>query len=229
MQPAGAHGVEEIADAESGTHVIGSKEFAAWAKRKRALRHHLGSQRNIAGNDQILGPCPTDNFVIRHIESLTHLQRADVGSRGLYDRQPDRSENLIHHSDRGTQYVSIPYTERLSEAGIEPSVGSKGDRYDNALAETINGLYKAELIHRRGPWKTMESIELATLEWVSWFNNGILKDRSVAGGNVLTGPVFDALPQFAGPKVIYAAANRMGARAARESITFKQTPYALEV
>ena len=78
---------------------------------------------------------------------------------------------LIHHSDRGSQYVSILYTERLAQAGIEPSVGSRGDSYDNALAETINGLYKAELIHRRAPWKTRESVELATLEWVSWFNH----------------------------------------------------------
>ena len=78
---------------------------------------------------------------------------------------------MIHHSDRGSQYVSIRYSERLAEAGIEPSVGSKGDSYDNALAETINGLYKAELIHRRAPWKTKESVELATLEWVAWFNN----------------------------------------------------------
>ena len=70
-----------------------------------------------------------------------------------------------------TQYVSIRYSERLAEAGVEPSVGSKGDSYDNALAETINGLYKAELIRRRVPWKTMEAVEFATLEWVSWFNN----------------------------------------------------------
>ena len=77
----------------------------------------------------------------------------------------------MHHSDRGSQYVSIRYTERLAEAGIEPSVGSRGDSYDNALAETINGLYKAELIHRRAPWKSTESVELATLEWVSWFNH----------------------------------------------------------
>ena len=68
----------------------------------------------------------------------------------MYARQPDR-DSLIHHSDRGVQYVSIRYTERLAEAGIEPSVGGIGDRYDNALAETINGRYKAELIHRRGP------------------------------------------------------------------------------
>ena len=77
----------------------------------------------------------------------------------------------MHHSDRGSQYVSIRYSERLAEAGIEPSVGSTGDSYDNALAETINGLYKAEIIHRRGPWKTREAVELATLEWVSWFNH----------------------------------------------------------
>jgi len=91
--------------------------------------------------------------------------------QALYDRQPARAESLVHHSDRGTQYVSIRYTERLAEAGIEPSVGSRGDSYDNALAETINGLYKTELIHRRAPWKTRESVELATLEWVHWFNH----------------------------------------------------------
>jgi putative transposase len=71
---------------------------------------------------------------------------------------------------RGSQYVSIRYTERLAEAGIEPSVGSVGDSYDNALAETINGLYKAELIHRRGPWRSFEAVEFATLTWVDWFN-----------------------------------------------------------
>jgi putative transposase len=95
----------------------------------------------------------------------------DALEQALYARQPDNDRTLIHHSDRGSQYVSIRYTERLSEAGIEPSVGSRGDSYDNALAETINGLYKAEVIHKRGPWKTRESVELATLEWVAWFNN----------------------------------------------------------
>jgi len=94
----------------------------------------------------------------------------DALEQALYARQPDRN-SLIHHSDRGAQYVSIRYSERLGEAGIEPSVGSKGDSYDNALAETINGLYKAEVIHRRAPWKTKEAVELATLEWVSWFNH----------------------------------------------------------
>ena len=95
----------------------------------------------------------------------------DALEQALYARQPDGSERLVHHSDRGSQYVSIRYTERLAEAGIDPSVGSKGDSYDNALAETINGLYKAELIHRRGPWKFRESVELTTLEWMSWFNH----------------------------------------------------------
>ena len=95
----------------------------------------------------------------------------DALEQALYARQPERNGALTHHCDRGSQYVSIRYSERLAEAGIEPSVGSKGDSYDNALAETINGLYKAELIHRRAPWKTKESVELATLEWVSWFNH----------------------------------------------------------
>jgi len=95
----------------------------------------------------------------------------DALEQALYARQPELKDTLIHHSDRGSQYVSIRYTERLSEAGIEPSVGSKGDSYDNALAETINGLYKTELIHRRAPWKTREAVELATLEWVTWFNH----------------------------------------------------------
>jgi transposase InsO family protein len=95
----------------------------------------------------------------------------DALEQALYDRQPGSDGSLIHHSDRGSQYVSIRYSERLAEAAIEPSVGSRGDSYDNALAETINGLYKAELIHRRTAWKTRESVELATLEWVAWFNH----------------------------------------------------------
>ncbi len=95
----------------------------------------------------------------------------DALEQALYARQSEFTGELIHHSDRGSQYVSIRYSERLAEAGIEPSVGSRGDSDDNALAETINGLYKAELIHRRAPWKTRESLELATLEWVSWFNH----------------------------------------------------------
>jgi len=95
----------------------------------------------------------------------------DALEQALYARQPERDSSLVHHSDRGSQYVSIRYSERLAEAGVDPSVGSKGDSYDNALAETINGLYKAELIHRRAPWKTKEAVELATLQWVAWFNH----------------------------------------------------------
>ncbi len=94
----------------------------------------------------------------------------DALEQALHERRPVGGK-LVHHSDRGSQYVSIKYSERLAEAGIEPSVGSVGDSYDNALAETINGLYKAEVIHRRGPWRTLEAVEFATLEWVDWFNN----------------------------------------------------------
>ena len=94
----------------------------------------------------------------------------DALEQALYARRPVDQGGLIHHSDRGVQYVSIRYTERLAEAGVEPSVGSVGDSYDNALAETINGLYKAEVIHRRS-WQSRETVELATLEWVDWFNH----------------------------------------------------------
>ena len=93
----------------------------------------------------------------------------DALEQAVHQRQPGLG--LIHHSDRGSQYLSIRYTERLAEAGIEPSVGSVGDSYDNALAETINGLFKAEVIHRRGPWRSFDAVEYATLEWVDWFNN----------------------------------------------------------
>jgi len=95
----------------------------------------------------------------------------DALEQALHDRRPLHRGGLVHHSDRGSQYVSIRYSERLAEAGIEPSVGSVGDSYDNALAETINGLYKAEVIHRRGPWRSFEAVEFATLEWVDWFNH----------------------------------------------------------
>lgn len=92
----------------------------------------------------------------------------DALEQALHARRP--TESLIHHSDRGSQYVSIRYTERLSEAGIEPSVGSVGDSYDNALAESVIGLFKTEVIHRLGPWKSFEAVEYKTLEWVDWFN-----------------------------------------------------------
>jgi transposase InsO family protein len=92
----------------------------------------------------------------------------DALEQALYDRETDGS--LIHHSDMGVQYLAISYTERLAAAGIEPSVGSRGDSYDNALAETVIGLYKTEVIHREGPWKGMEDVEFATLTWVAWYN-----------------------------------------------------------
>jgi transposase InsO family protein len=95
----------------------------------------------------------------------------DALEQALHDRRPVEGSGLVHHSDRGVQYVSIRYTERLAAADIEPSVGSVGDSYDNALAETINGLYKTEVIRRRGPWRSLEAVEFATLEWVDWFNH----------------------------------------------------------
>ena len=93
----------------------------------------------------------------------------DALEQALWSRRD--TDGLVHHSDRGCQYLSVRYTERLAEAGIEASVGSRGDSYDNALAETINGLYKAEVIYRRGPWKNVDEVEYATLEWVDWFNH----------------------------------------------------------
>lgn len=94
----------------------------------------------------------------------------DALEQALHARCPIDG-GLVHHSDRGAQYVSIKYTERLAEVGIEPSVGSVGDSYDNALAETVIGLFKTEVIHRRGPWRSFNAVEYATLEWVDWFNN----------------------------------------------------------
>lgn len=93
----------------------------------------------------------------------------DALEQALYERRP--SDSLIHHSDRGSQYVSIKYTERLADAGLEPSVGTVGDSYDNALAETMIGLFKAEVIHKMGPWKSADAVEWETLKWVDWFNN----------------------------------------------------------
>ena len=95
----------------------------------------------------------------------------DALEQALWARQINKKTNLIHHSDRGSQYLAIRYAERLADVGISPSVGSVGDSYDNALAETINGLYKTEVIRKQGPWKTVEDVEFATLVWVDWFNN----------------------------------------------------------
>ncbi len=100
---------------------------------------------------------PTATFVLDALEQALHARRV--------------TESLVLHSDRGSQYVSIRYTERLAEAGIEPSVGSVGDSYDNALAESVIGLFKTEVIHRLGPWKSFEAVEYKTLEWVDWFNH----------------------------------------------------------
>jgi putative transposase len=95
----------------------------------------------------------------------------DALEQAIYDRCDADTGDLVHHSDRGTQYWSIRYTERLADAGIELSVGSRGDAYDNALAETVIGLFKTEVIRRRGPWRSLEAVEFATLAWVDWFNN----------------------------------------------------------
>jgi transposase InsO family protein len=95
----------------------------------------------------------------------------DALEQAIYARCDDTVGDLVHHSDRGSQYLSMRYTERLADAGIEPSVGSRGDSYDNALAESVIGLFKAEVIRRKGPWRTLEAVEFATLTWVDWFNH----------------------------------------------------------
>jgi transposase InsO family protein len=95
----------------------------------------------------------------------------DALEQAICEREEARQDRLVHHSDRGVQYLSVRYTERLAEAGIEPSVGSRGNSYDNALAESVIGLFKTEVIHRRGPWRGLEDVEFATLEWVWWFNH----------------------------------------------------------
>ena len=95
----------------------------------------------------------------------------DALDQAIYDRCTANTGDLVHHSDRGTQYLSMRYTERLADAGIEPSVGSRGDSYDNALAESVIGLFKTEVIRRKGPWRHLEAVEFATLDWVDWFNH----------------------------------------------------------
>jgi putative transposase len=95
----------------------------------------------------------------------------DALEQAIYERGGSSSHGLTHHSDRGTQYLSMRYTDRLAETGIAPSVGSCGDSYDNALAESVIGLYNTEVIRRRGPWRGLEAVELATLDWVDWFNH----------------------------------------------------------
>ena len=107
----------------------------------------------------------------RASSSLRSDLALDALEQAISEREDEREDRLVHHSDRGVQYLSIRYTERLAEAGIEPSVGSRGDSYDNALAESVIGLFKTEVIRRRGPWRSIEDVELATLEWVWWFND----------------------------------------------------------
>ena len=114
---------------------------------------------------------PAHRRLARGRTRTRRLRARRPGAGPCTSAAPSQGGGLVHHSDRGVQYVSIRYTERLAEAGIEPSVGSVGDSYDNALAETINGLYKTEVIRRRGPWRSLEAVEFATLEWVDWFNN----------------------------------------------------------
>ena len=102
----------------------------------------------------------------------------DALEQAIYQRCDANTGDLVHHSDRGTQYLSIRYTERLADAGIELSVGSRGDAYDNALAETVIGLFKTEVIRRRGPWRSLEAVEFAALDWVDWFNTRRLLEPS---------------------------------------------------
>jgi putative transposase len=105
------------------------------------------------------------------VSDSLHAELAlDALEMAIWVRRNQELKDLVHHSDRGVQYLAIRYTERLAEAGAVRSVGSRGDSYDNALAETVVGLYKAELIRRRGPWRTLEQVELATAEWVDWWN-----------------------------------------------------------
>jgi transposase InsO family protein len=123
----------------------------------------------------------------------------DALEQALRERRPAYRRGLMHHSDHGSQYVSIRYTERLAEAGIEPAVGSVGDSDDNALAETIHGLYKAEVIHRRGPWRSVEAVEFATLTWVDSVNHRRLPEpignmRPVRGGACVDAVRFDSMP-----------------------------------
>jgi transposase InsO family protein len=123
----------------------------------------------------------------------------DALEQALYAR-PD-SEHLVHHSDRGVQYLSIRYTERLAEAGIESSVGSVGDAYDNALAETIIGLYKTEVIHQLGSWRNVDHVEFETLNWVKWFNNQRLLEPI---GNIPPAEFEDVYYQYQEASVIVA-------------------------
>ena len=106
-----------------------------------------------------------------YLFAILYLIHTNIARKRPELNRDKTKDQRVHHPDRGSQYLSIKYTERLAEAKITPSAGSVGDSYDNALAETINGVFKAEVIHRRGPWRSFEAVEYATLEWADWCNN----------------------------------------------------------
>lgn len=137
------------------------------ATKRNCQREENGDLALLAINNQFAIAKPTGEVPrqIRIYSKMYALKQA------LHDRRPAHRGGLIHHSDRGSQYVSVKYTERLAQASLEPSVGSVGNSYDNTLVETSNGLYKAEVIYRCGPWRSFEAVEFTTLEWFDWFND----------------------------------------------------------
>ena len=146
----------QISLGDGGGHRLASWTSGYATARSEAICRGAGCARRIVGW-RVSTSLRTD-FVLDALE------------QAIYDRRGDGAGDLVHHSDRGTQYLSMRYTERLADAGIALSVGSRGDAYDNALAETIIGLFKTEVIRRRGPWRNIEAVEFATLAWVDWFN-----------------------------------------------------------
>ena len=118
----------------------------------------------------------TTQFVLPLVTSRSamHCRARDALEQAIWLRKPLGNRSLIHHSDRGSQYLSIRYTERLADADVDPSVGSDGDSYDNALAECLIGLFKTEVIKQLGPWKTMQDVEWQTMQWVDWYNTARL-------------------------------------------------------
>ena len=159
------------APAGSGDATVHSRAAESAVGRRSDVRGHLARVR-VRG-------VRIDVFSRRIVSWRTSTSlRSDLAldalEQALYDRPTSQAEPLVHHSDRGVQYLSIRYTERLAQAGIEPSVGSTGDSHDNALAESVIGLFKTEEIHRHGPWRGLEDVEFATLEWVAWYNGSRL-------------------------------------------------------
>ena len=151
-------------------------------QRKLRILRHAEEIGHVAGTCRYFGIGRSSFYrwrqdVLRSAQREAIINKRDVPrvtapytlQQAVLQRQP--GSGLVLHSDRGSQYLSIRYTERLAEAGVEPSVGSVCDSYDNALAETANGLFNAEVIHRRGPWRSFDAVEYATLYWVNWFNN----------------------------------------------------------